>query len=134
MQSPPRQFIQRRKFPRFRVTDLRRLTSKFGESSSEKTLVSFSLGGCGFYADTPDPIFQPPKQIVLKFELEPINSNNKNQTYEIHGNLIYLQKMEIDGHEAFYYGVEFLESQRDLIRPIVEELQGLADDGSLEAS
>jgi len=123
----------KRKYPRFKVSDFNQLHGRMTRwSQDDKKLVTFGLGGCGFFGVAADPTCQPIRRVFCTFQFETASpSGSSPQTVEVQGNLIYLQTLTLDKREIYYYGIEFLDSHRPLVKPIVETLETLAKNGRI---
>jgi hypothetical protein len=122
--------IENRKFPRFKVAHFDKIKAKLDKHYRLETIVTLGLGGCGFYGIEGEPGIIPPRRVFSIFQME----GALDHPIEIQGNLVYAKPLKLQGKEIIFYGVEFLEIHRGLIKPIVDKLEELSQKGIIEAA
>jgi hypothetical protein len=132
MTSRPGTWKERRRYPRFKVASLDFLRSSMDKRRSQEQAVTVSLGGCGFFG----PAFRgwplsPVQRIFPSFE---ILGDKKLGPFELQANIIYMKPVKIHELDLIFYGVEFLPSFQEKIRPLISELEALSQQGLVKIS
>jgi hypothetical protein len=122
-----------RQSPRYKMTNATIVTAKFDRTGnhSDKVLATLGEGGCGFISSTMDKRYQPVKRIYVKLTLTSGNDAAPVEI-EVQGNLMYVQPIQLDGKEFFFYGVQFISAHLSYLKPIITELETLAKEGKIE--
>jgi len=114
-----------RKHPRFKVDSLPNIGGSLGLEGDGEILVTLAEGGAGFYAFEEEPRVNPPQLIICKI-------NWQEEEIKVRGVLRYAKCLQVtDEKQVTYYGVEFLEDEKEKINGVVEVLQKLLDSGEI---
>ncbi len=120
----------RRQFVRFKVTEVKELKANIDRYRKSEQIVTISEGGCGFYGFNDAWPLAPVKRVFCSFSLDGVI----DEPVEIQANVVYIRPISVDGREVIYYGVEFLESQRGVVAPIISKLEEMNSEGKVSIS
>lgn len=111
---------ERRAFLRYSVANYPKLTGSIDKNrKGTEQLVTFALGGCGFYGTEEVVSLRAGKRVTSVFNMEGVVST----PLEIQGNIIYATPVTIKDKKVIFYGIEFLEQFREQVRPIIDALE-----------
>ena len=114
--------LEKRKFPRYDVENYPQLQGTFASHRNHDRLHTIGLGGCGFYGLSTEPVLELKTELKCVFEWKEVLSS----AIEVNGILVYAPRVEVKGKNLFYYGIEFLESERERLHPIISKLEEFA--------
>lgn len=117
----PFAFKIKRKFPRYNILHLPELRGSIGSLKKSFRVVALGEGGAGFIASGAGRTLHPPLKLECFFEMAGVCP-----LISIRSDLLYAFVSDRAGDEHVFYGVEFDEAGRDLIRPIVSALSDIS--------
>ena len=122
--------VESRKFPRFKVANFEKIRAKLDKHDQDHMIVTIGLGGCGFYGIEEEASLIPPRRVFSRFEMDEI----LDEPLEIQGNLVYAKAIRVADKQVIFYGIEFIEAHRALIKPLIDKLEELLKKGVIEAA
>lgn len=120
--------IDARRFPRFKVAHFNKIRAKLDKHDQDHMIVTLGLGGCGFYGVENEASLTPPRRVFSIFEME----ETLEKPLEIQGNLVYAKPIVVANKAVVFYGIEFIEAHRALIKPVIEKLEKLSEQGIIQ--
>lgn len=121
---------EKRQFPRYKVSGLSEIRGQIDRRHEGSHVVTFGEGGCGFYEMNQASPLEPIRRVFCTFEMKNILPG----AVEVQGTLVYAKPLDLNGRRVIFYGVEFLESHRAAIIPIVKKLEALKGEGKIESA
>jgi hypothetical protein len=119
---------RKREHPRYKVVDLRDLKGSVEGLRAKLQLVTFSMGGCGFYSLEKVPSFSPPKRLFCVFSMDQV----LKESVRVQGNLVYGREIKAPDKTVMFYGIEFIKPHRTLVDPVVRALEKLYQQGVIQ--
>jgi hypothetical protein len=113
-----------RQFPRFRVANFKQIEAVIDRHRNNEQLVMIGNGGAGFYGFDKGFPTKYPHRVFCKFHLK----GDDFQSFApivAQGNVIYSTTITLGNIKVHFHGVEFLPSERDKVRPLIQVLEGL---------
>jgi hypothetical protein len=117
---------------RYNVTNFDKIEAWIDRGRTEEKLMTISSEGCGFYGLTPDPHFRINRILTCSFKMKDEPGQEATKPVDVPGNLLYIKTIETGEREAYLYGIEFLETHKTKIVPIIKILEELAAKGVIE--
>lgn len=126
----------KRRYKRYNVSTFDKLQAKFKPTGFGERLISIGQGGCGLYTlEQPKPHLIPPsdphqmkKRVGLSLLMTPVLDN----PVDIQGTLLNIVEKKIGGKKVFFYCVEFIQTHRELVKPIIETLEEKHQKGEIK--
>lgn len=123
-------FANRRKYPRYKVSEVEDIKFLLRQPKGDVQLVVLSQGGCAICAPSKEITLEENQRLFFDVMWKPVVS----EAVELQGRVANINTVQIGDKEVTVFGVEFVDTHQERVTPIVEKIEHMAKEGEAKVS